>query len=320
MTGFAKSLRRALAALFVLALPAAGLAETPPLPALPPPPPVAGAPGTDASPAAPDSQPRVAVALNAVFAPGDIQAIGSGLVWRVFDARTDANGGHTLIAESNDPAPTFQLPDGDYIVHAACGLAGADKQFSVNGERVDERLVMHAGALKVDGQLGGATIAPSRLTIKVYLPDRDDPEAKLIIPNLKAGAPECLPEGAYHVVSQLMDVSPGSTLPTNSTVSADLRVQAGKLTAAVLRHRAASITLKLVSAPGGEALANTSFSVLTPGGDVIREMIGAFPSIVLAEGEYVAIARHDNRTYQATFKVAPNKNVDVEVLAKQPAQ
>ncbi len=44
-----------------------------------------------------------------------------------------------------------------------------------------------------------------------------------------------------------------------------------------------------MKAPGGEALANTSFSVLTPGGDVIRELIGAFPSLVLAEGEYVAI-------------------------------
>ena len=68
-----------------------------------------------------------------------------------------------------------------------------------------------------------------------------------------------------------------------------------------------------------EALANTSFSVLTPGGDVIRELIGAFPSLVLAEGEYVAIARHEDRTYQATFKVQSGQDRDVEVLAEQPA-
>ena len=47
----------------------------------------------------------------------------------------------------------------------------------------------------------------------VYLPDRNDPEAKLIISNLKAGAPECLPEGAYHIVSTLMDVTPGIERP-----------------------------------------------------------------------------------------------------------
>ncbi len=121
---------RALAALMALAVPAAAFAETPPLPALPPPPPVVGAPGDAAAPGqdnAQDSEPRAPVSFNAVFAPGDIQAIGSGLIWRVFDARSDVNGGHALVAELNDPAPTFQLPDGDYIVHAACGLAGADQ-------------------------------------------------------------------------------------------------------------------------------------------------------------------------------------------------
>ena len=103
-------------------------------------------------------------------------------------------------------------------------------------------------------------------------------------------------------------------------MTADLRVPAGKLIEATLRHRAATITLKLVNAPGGEALANTSFSVLTPGGDVIRELIGAFPSLVLAEGEYVAIARHDGKTFQNTFKVQSTKDADVEILPKEAAQ
>ena len=65
-----------------------------------------------------------------------------------------------------------------------------------------------------------------------------------------------------------------------------------------------------------EALANTNFSVLTPGGDVIRELIGAFPALVLAEGEYVAIARHDGKTYQSPFKVQSTLDRDVEVVAK----
>jgi hypothetical protein len=83
-----------------------------------------------------------------------------------------------------------------------------------------------------------------------------------------------------------------------------------------VHHRAAQITLRLVHATGGEALANTSWSVLTPGGDSIKEFIGAFPSIVLADGEYVAVARHDGRTYQATFKVVAGRDREVEVLAR----
>jgi hypothetical protein len=93
-------------------------------------------------------------------------------------------------------------------------------------------------------------------------------------------------------------------------------VQAGKLIVATMRHRAATLTLKLVNKPGGEALANTNFTILTPGGDVIRELIGAFPSMVLAEGEYVAIARNNGKTYQSVFKVQSALDSDVEVVAK----
>ncbi len=251
-----------------------------------------------------------------MFAPNDKEPIRSALTWRVFDARADAEA-PALIAKSQDATPSFSLPDGDYIVHVACGLAGATRQIAVYGAPITEKVAMNAGALKISGLLGDAPIPPARLSIQVFLPDRNDPEAKLILPNLKANEAECLPEGAYHVVSKLMDGTPGSATQTNSTIYGDLRVQAGKLTSGVLRHRAATMTLKLVNAAGGEALANTSFSILTPGGDVIREMIGAFPSLVLAEGEYVAIARHDNKTYQATFKVVSNQDRDVDVIAQE---
>lgn len=311
-----------------LSFPAQVRAQAPDLPpSLTSPPALIGAPAiapAPQAPAPPADAPRVPVSLNAIYAPGDIQAIRSGLNWRVFDARAGADGAHALVAESSQATPTIPLPDGDYIVHVTCGLASAARQISVSnalgGGQSNERLVMNAGALKISGLLGDVPIPPARLNVLVYLPDHNDPEAKLVIPSLKADEPECLPEGAYHIVSKLMDVAAGASSPTNSTVYADLRVQAGKLTSGVLRHRAATMTLKLVNSAGGEALANTSFSILTPGGDVIREMIGAFPSLVLAEGEYVAIARHDNKTYQATFKVTSNQDRDIEVLASQPAQ
>ena len=129
-----------------------------------------------------------------------------------------------------------------------------------------------------------------------------------------------MPEGAYHIVSTYLAGKrageDAASRATNSVVNTDVRVRVGQLTEAILKHRAAQLTLKLVNAPGGEALANTSFTVLTPGGDVLREMIGAFPSIVLAEGEYVAIARNEGRTFQATFKVQSGADRDVEILAK----
>ena len=115
-----------------------------------------------------------------------------------------------------------------------------------------------------------------------------------------------VPEGTYHIVSNYGDA--------NSVVRSDIRVQAGKLTDATVTHRAAIITLKLVNERGGEALANTQWSVLTPGGDVIKESIGAFPRVILAEGDYRAIARNESKTYERDFKVITGVDGEVEVL------
>jgi hypothetical protein len=102
----------------------------------------------------------------------------------------------------------------------------------------------------------------------------------------------------------------------NAVIQADVRIEPGRLTDATVHHRAAQITLKLVNAGGGEAIANTQWSVLTPGGDSIKESIGAFPSVVLAEGEYLAVARHDGKTYQSTFRVQSGRDREIEVLAR----
>jgi hypothetical protein len=104
---------------------------------------------------------------------------------------------------------------------------------------------------------------------------------------------------------------------SNAIARSDLKVEAGRVTEAVLSHRAATVTLKLVAAAGGEAFASTAFSVLTPGGDVIREAIGAFPSVTLAEGEYVLIARHDGQVHTREFKVESGLDQDIEVVAQR---
>ncbi len=268
------------------------------------------------APAKPETIPESSLRLSAFLSAADPQPLRGGVHWRVFDEKTEFDGSHTLVAESAEAAPALPIRDGAFIVHAAFGLAGATKRVTVSGKDVSERLVLNAGALRVVGMLGDQPINPAKTRVAIYVPERNNSEAKLVA-NGQSGDTVGLPEGNYHVVSTLLDPqSNGTANATNSVVSADLHVQAGKLTDASLRHRAATMTLKLVSGPSGEALANTSFTILTPGGDVIREMIGAFPSLVLAEGEYVAIARHDNNVYQTNFKVESTVDRDVEVLAK----
>jgi hypothetical protein len=274
--------------------------------------------------AAPVESPDAASAtlrLSAVLTAADSSPVRGGIVWRIFEETPGDDGARKLVAETKEATPAQPLPDGVYIVHAAFGLAGATRRVVIEGGNVSERLVLNAGALKLVDMLGDTPIPAQRLSISIYVPERGNSEAKLVLANAKAGEVLSLPEGAYHIVSTLLDTTQGSqgaNNATNSVVTADLRVAAGKLIEATLRHRAATITLKLVNQVGGEALANTSFSVLTPGGDVIRELIGAFPSLVLAEGEYVAIARHDGKTYQETFRVQSTQDREVEIATSAP--
>ena len=73
--------------------------------------------------------------------------------------------------------------------------------------------------------------------------------------------------------------------------------------------------MKLVREAGGEAIADTSWSILTESGDIVRESVGAFASMVLAEGNYAVVAKNRDRLYQREFTVEAGRNRDVEVIA-----
>jgi len=92
-----------------------------------------------------------------------------------------------------------------------------------------------------------------------------------------------------------------------------------KLTDATVEHRAAELTMKLVRDHGGEAIADTSWSVITDSGDPVGESVGAYASMVLAEGDYTIVAKNKDRIYQRDFTVEAGHNQEVEVLANESA-
>jgi hypothetical protein len=251
---------------------------------------------------------QVALALGARFGK-DAPPITGGLDWRVYAAKPDASGNFRLVREDKAPAPTMVLPAGNYIVHVDFGLATAVKPVTLRGPTVHEVFDLPAGGLRIEGRVGNARIPPSQISFEVYKGSQFEPgDRRPIAEHVLTGAVLVVPEGTYYIVSNYGDA--------NSVVRSDIRVQAAKLTDVTVNHRAAAITLKLVTEKGGEALANTAWSVLTPGGDTIKESIGAFPRVILAEGEYRAIARNEGKVYEREFKVVAGVDGDVEVLAR----
>jgi hypothetical protein len=275
---------------------------------------------------APLTQPAVPVAPSVVAplgaaAPGqavlaltarygkDLPVISNGLVWRVFSDRPDETGNFKLVREDRGASPNIVLPPGNYVVHVALGLVSAVRPVTLKAETDRESFVLPAGGLRIEGRVGTSKIPQNQISFAIYKGSQfETAERASLVPNVAAGDVALLPEGTYYIVSNYGDA--------NSVVRSDIRVQAGKLTDVTITHRAAVITLKLVSDRGGEALANTAWSVITTGGDVIKESIGAFPRVVLSEGEYRAIAKNEGKVYERAFNVVNGVDGEVEVVAR----
>ena len=247
------------------------------------------------------------LALTARFGK-DLPVISGGLVWRVFSDRADETGNMKLVREDRGATPNIVLPPGNYVIHVALGLVSAVRPVTLKAETDRESFILPAGGLRIEGRVGTSKIPQNQISFAIYKGSQFEVgERASLVPNVTAGDVVLVPEGTYYIVSNYGDA--------NSVVRSDIRVQAGKLTDVTITHRAAVITLKLVSDRGGEALANTAWSVITPGGDVIKESIGAFPRVVLSEGEYRAIAKNEGKVYERAFNVVNGVDGEVEVVA-----
>lgn len=235
--------------------------------------------------------------------------INGGLHWRVYSDRPDQNGIFRMLKEDSSPQPTFVLPAGGYILHVAFGLASAAKPVQVGREPVREVFEIPGGGLRIEGRVGNARIPHAQISFDIYKGSQfEQSERRPLATSIGTGDVVLVPEGTYYVLSKYGD--------GNAVVRSDVRVQAGKLTDITVTHRAAQIMLKLVGRRGGEALANTDWAVISPAGDTIAESKGAFPRVILAEGEYKVIARNDNKVYQQDLTVIPGVDSEVEVLAR----
>jgi hypothetical protein len=269
-------------------------------------------PITGYAPSAPSRQLAVGdgeITLSAMMT-AESGEIARGLVWRVFRQEAGEDGKLPLVASAQGGTTVFQLEPGSYLVHAAFGRAGATKRVTVGREPRSESLVLDAGGLKLDAILsGGVRIPAGKLRFSIYEETADARgERPLIIPDVSPNTVVRLNAGTYHVVSTYGAV--------NAVIRADIRVEAGKLTEATVEHRAAELTMKLVREEGGEAIADTAWSVLGESGDIVRESVGAFASMVLAEGDYTIVAKNRDRVYQRDFTVIAGRNQDVEVMAQ----
>lgn len=259
-----------------------------------------GQPLVPAGPAAAGS-----IALQA-YLTEDGQRIDQGLVWRIYTGKRDASAPPKLIATHREAAPTLKIPAGDYIVNVGFGRAHLTRRIAVKpGDVGTERFVLNAGGLKIAADIGGAQPPPNSIQIAIQSDDVAGNRAS-VIEGVRPGLVVRLNAGIYQIVSTHGDA--------NAVVRADVTVEAGKLTEAAISHRAAKVAFKLVTQAGGDALPDTSWTIQTLTGEIVKESVGAIPTHILAPGTYAAIARRGGRTFRRDFLIRHGETVQVEVV------
>ena len=129
-----------------------------------------------------------------------------------------------------------------------------------------------------------------------------------IINNAKPGLITRLNAGIYQIVSTYGDA--------NASVRADVTVEPGKLSDVTISHTAAKVTFKLVTRAGGDAMADTQWTITNAQGELVKESVGALPTHILAMGTYAVSAKHGGRTYRRDFSVPTGDIFEVEIQAR----
>ncbi len=264
-----------------------------------------------AKPAQPEIQPggTASLQLTALLST-DGQLLQRGINWRIYEEKRDKNGRLPMLHNSVGGQLSVDLSPGKYIVYAGYGYANLTKRLVLaKAGTYQESFVLQAGAVRLNAVAAGdMQLDGNLLRFDIYTREGEGSTQELIVKNVSPQSVVKLTEGTYHIVSRY-----GTS---NAKIRGDIEIEAGKLVSVTMIHNAAKVTLRLVSEPGGEALANTVWTVLTPGGDVVKRAIGAFPTLALAAGDYTAIAKQNDEVYNRDFSVDSGLDRSIEVLAK----
>jgi hypothetical protein len=239
--------------------------------------------------------------------PGPV--ITQGLVWRVFRDKEGQAGKPQLVSTHREATPVLKLDPGTYRINVALGRANLTRKIAVVGDQASkEKFVLNAGGLRVLPVLASGEPASGKLiSFDVESDERDEHGQRTkVLTGARARVVLRLNAGIYSIVSTYGDA--------NAVARAEVSVEAGKLSEVALTHAAANVSFKLVTRGGGDAIADTHWSITTAQGGAVKESSGALPTHILAPGAYVVRATHAGRFYKRDFAVQPGDNVLVEVV------
>lgn len=247
----------------------------------------------------------------AAFLVNDGPPIDQGLVWNLFQDSDQETVPLKHLRTLRDASPLLRLTPGRYLVNVSFGRANMTRALTIQpGAPQSERFVLNAGGLRINAVLGDGAAAPEMaVSYDIYSGESDQlGNRRRIMSGARPGLIMRLNAGVFHIISRYGDA--------NAIVSAEVTVEAGKLTEVAITHPGATVTFRLVTRAGGEAQSGAQWAILDSEGEVIKESAGALPTHVLAAGSYVITARQSGRVFRQGFTVKPGDVTQVEVVMK----
>jgi hypothetical protein len=240
----------------------------------------------------------------------DGQGIDQGLVWRVYAGKLGPDGKPRLISMHREASPQLRLEPGDYLINVAFGRANLTRKITVSSESQQERFVLNAGGLRLTPAVArGEPVNERAVVYDIYSDERDQyGQRTRVMGAARPGIVLRLNAGIYNVVGTYGD--------GNAVARADVTVEAGKLTEATIVHAAARVTFKLVAQSGGDAIAETQWTIANAQGETVKESVGALPTHIFAPGTYVVSARNGGDVFQRRFALQAGDVVQVEVVRR----
>ncbi|AHA27806.1 hypothetical protein [Candidatus Liberibacter americanus] len=238
------------------------------------------------------------------------QPINTGVSWHVFDPSLNKDGLISLIKKSVGGKESFELFPGEYLISASFGHSGVVKRVKINPKEKQRNhvFVLNAGGLRLHSVYeANSFITDDDLTFSIYANPNKKPI--IIADKIKSKTLIRLSAGNYQITSKYGNY--------NALVSTVIKLEAGKIIDVSIQNKAAKVEFKLVAEEKGEAIADTAWLISTDSGDTVGESIKASPSMILAEGDYIAVARNKDRNYYREFSVVSGKKMLVEIIMRQ---
>ncbi|MER9673586.1 VWA domain-containing protein [Mesorhizobium sp. M0208] len=160
------------------------------------------------------------IVANAYYAAGGDKAEGSGVGFKVLQARKNVDGTRQEMTYAYGPDSKFDLPPDDYVLVATVDLAVAEQPFSVKvGDHQDLKIAMNAGMLTIT--------APGASKIEIFEARKNiDGTRKSVGYAYDQKYEATLSAGDYAVVSKKSDnSSKEGTVTVRAGARAELTVQ-----------------------------------------------------------------------------------------------